>query len=99
MDSANSRLSVLKELLKVSKEELSTVIYPKHIKFGFISFIVFAVLGVFAPLAYDTWSEIILKVFLIPIDTNAFVLILFTVGLTLNFIYIGLELRIAQSKS
>jgi hypothetical protein len=98
INSANSRLSVLKELLKVSRQELNTAIYPKHIKLGFISFIAFAVLGVFAPLAYNTWGEFISKVFLIPIDTNAFVLILFTAGLTLNFIYIGLEVRIVQSK-
>jgi hypothetical protein len=97
-NSASSRLSVLRELLKILREELNAAIYPKHTKFGFISFLIFAVLGVFVPLTYNTWNEIISKVFFIPIDTNAFVLILFTVGLTLNFIYIGLELRVAISR-
>jgi hypothetical protein len=34
----------------------------------------------------------------LPIENNALVLILFTIGLTLNFVYFGLELREATLK-
>ena len=101
-NSASQRLAILQELIKIMTQELEGLTYPKYIKFGFASFVMFAVLGVFVPLLYNTWEgfvdESISKVLVMPIENNALVLILFTIGLTLNFVYIGLELREATLK-
>ena len=97
-DSAKNRLTVLEELKKIMNQELEALTYPKHIKFGFTCFIIFAALGVFVPLFYNTWDKTISTVLIMPIENNALVLMLFTIGLTLNFVYIGLELREATLK-
>jgi hypothetical protein len=97
-NSANNRLTILQELKKIMDHELDALTYPKNIKFGFACFIIFAGLGVFVPLLYNTWDESISKYLILPIENNIFVIILFTIGLTLNFVYIGLELREATLK-
>lgn len=97
-DAIHDRLSLLEALTNLMNEELKNLVYPPKIWFGFISFIIFTGLGVFIPLLYNTWNESISKYLILPIENNIFVLILFTIGLTLNFVYIALELREATLK-
>ena len=52
-------------------------------------FFIFAFLGVFIPLFYDVWNAEISRVLTMPTENNVFVIILFTVGLTLNFGNVG----------
>lgn len=96
-DAGKSRLAVLNELLMIMNQEQNALKYPKHMKFGFISFLVLAALGVFVPLIYATWSEDLISLTQLPIDINGFVLVLFSIGLSLNFIYNGMELLEARS--
>lgn len=97
-DSSKNRLSILDELKSIMIQELEGVIYPKRIKFGFISFIVFAILGVIMPLVYNTWEHQVSEFLRVPVENNLFVFILFIIGLSLNFIYIAMELREATQK-
>ena len=97
-DTVKERLFVLDALTKLMNEELKNLILPRKIRFGFISFIIFTGLGVFVPLLYNTWNDLISKYLILPIENNILVLILFTIGLTLNFVYMGLELQEAIKK-
>ena len=97
-DIVKDRLFVLDALTNLMNEELKNLILPRKIRFGFISFIIFTGLGVFVPLLYNTWNDLISEYLILPIENNVFVLILFTIGLALNFVYIRLELQEAIKK-
>lgn len=98
-DHTKNRLMMLEEITNTSRQELNSMEYPKHIRFGFISLIVFAIIGVIIPLTYGNWGEVILHLrtqgYTLPLDLTSIILILFGIGLGLNLTYIYLELSIA----
>ncbi len=51
-----NKLKFLNQQLTLYNEELHSLVYPKHLKFGFISFGLFAFLGVIIPLMHQWWS-------------------------------------------
>jgi hypothetical protein len=94
----SSRITHLEETAKSILEELSAVAYPKNALFGFLSFIVFAILGVIIPLTYRLWATSLLDLskqyaIIVPQLNNAnhIVVGLFSLGLAINFCYIALE--------
>lgn len=93
-----SRISYLEEATKLILEELLAVAYPKYALFGFVSFIVFAILGVIIPLTYRLWGAYLLDLskqymIVVPYLDNASLIVvgLFSLGLAINFYYIALE--------
>ena len=82
------------------QREYNSVAYPKLIAFGFGSLVTFAILGVIFPLTYGSWIktyESWVKPFFLYIPynyvhPNVLVIIAFIIGLSITFIYIGLEL-------
>lgn len=94
------KISILQDSEKRIREELLDVVYPKHARFGFLSFIIFAGLGVIIPMAYRIWTGFLLDLAnAYPIiiqylpDVNNIVVALFSFGLALNFFYIFLDVR------
>jgi hypothetical protein len=83
--------------------EYNSVAYPKLIVFGFGSLITFAILGVIFPLTYGSWvlfygSWVKILFPSIPytyVHPNVLAIIAFIIGLSITFIYIGLELYYA----
>jgi hypothetical protein len=67
-------------------EELHFLVYPKHLKFGFISFGLFAFLGVIIPLMHQWWSPYF------EYNSDAFAFIMFLIGLIITFVYISSEI-------
>jgi surface polysaccharide O-acyltransferase-like enzyme len=78
------------------KREFDSLAFPKYIKFGFTSLVVYAALGVIFPLTYGIWGKYLLEdnvdlMFLI-FHANDIALLLFVIGLSLTLVYIALEL-------
>lgn len=94
------QISNLQDDQKRTEDELTDIVYPKHSRFGFISFIIFAGLGVIIPMAYRSWGTYLIglsdtyPIILQYLPTsNDIVIMLFAIGLAINFIYIFLEVR------
>jgi hypothetical protein len=91
------------------QQEYNSVAYPKLIAFGFGSLVTFAILGVIFPLTYGSWvrvrtyeSWVNLLFPYIPytyVHPNVLVIIAFIIGLSITFIYIGLELYYATRQT
>jgi hypothetical protein len=94
-DQELGRASFLETHLNDVRREFDSLAFPKYIKFGFISLVLYAALGVIFPLTYSIWGKYLLEsvdlTFLIP-HANNIALLLFGIGLTLTLVYIGLEL-------
>jgi hypothetical protein len=92
-----------KRMKDYDQREYNSVAYPKLIIFGFVSLITFAILGVIFPLTYGSWisfyeSSVKILFPFIPytyLHPNVLVIIAFIIGLSITFIYIGLELYYA----
>ena len=92
-----------KRMKDYDQREYNSVAYPKLIVFGFVSLITFAILGVIFPLTYGSWisfyeSSVKILFPYIPytyVHPNVLVIIAFIIGLSITFIYIGLELYYA----
>jgi hypothetical protein len=84
----SNEISILEELKQQYEEELGAISYPLY-GIGFLSQIIFVITGVVIPLNYEWWVPFIL---FSPIETNLFGLLMFYIGLSSSFSYIGLEL-------
>ena len=82
-----NKLKFLNQQYSLYNEELHSLVYPKHLKFGFISFGLFAFLGVVIPLMHQWWSPYFRE------NSDIFALIMFLIGLAITFAYILLEIR------
>jgi hypothetical protein len=102
-DKLNDRVKMAEDIisaLNLSKNDLQRELtystFPKNMKFGFSSFVIFAILGVIFPLTYNIWGEYLLSdpnLISLLRYTDTMAIILFSIGLALTFVYIGLELR------
>jgi hypothetical protein len=72
----------LSELKKTYEKELESSSFPRHITFGYVSQVVFAILGVVFPLTYGSWSGYL------DDNSNVVAIVLFGVGLAMTFSYI-----------
>jgi hypothetical protein len=97
--------SRLKNEWDLISDELMDVSYPKHALFGFLSFVLFAVLGVIIPLTYRLWGPLLLDISkqyssVLPYldSSNHIVVGLFSVGLAVNLCYILLEVYPALNR-
>lgn len=95
-DQELGRALFLETQLKDVKREFDSLAFPKYIKFGFTSLVVYAALGVIFPLTYGIWGKYLLEdnvdlMFLI-FHANDIALLLFVIGLSLTLVYIALEL-------
>jgi hypothetical protein len=88
-----NKVTFLNQQLSLLKEELHTLIYPKHVKFGFISFGLFAFLGVVIPLMHKWWSPYF------KANSDVFAFIMFLIGLIITFVYISSEISSIFKKS
>jgi hypothetical protein len=91
-----SKIDLLEILHRDLQREFEYLEFPKYIRFGFASFLIFAILGVIFPLTYNLWgSYLIIHRDIIDLIyySDIFALLLFGIGLALTFSYIGLELR------
>lgn len=85
----NSKLTEIKYLEKQidrDSKELHSITYPKHWRFGYSSFLIFAVLGVIVPVTSQWWY------FYTKEYTDLFAIISFSIGLGITFAYIGKEI-------
>lgn len=87
-----NKLSFLKERLRIYEQELKSLIYPKHLKFAYISFIIFAIFGVIIPLTYEWWNIYFGEY------SDIFALSMFGAGLMLSFVYIYMEMHDTTKK-
>jgi hypothetical protein len=99
------KISNLEDEERRVKEELQDVVYPQYARFGFASFIFFAIVGVIIPISYRIWTTFfldqsnsypVIRQYL-PIS-NSVVIALFTIGLAVNFVYIFSEVRPSLKK-
>lgn len=88
-----NKIKFLNQQLSLNKDELHSLVYPKHLKFGFFSFVLFALLGVIIPLTHQWWSPYII------IDSDIFAFSMFLIGLIITFIYIFSEIIFVFNKS
>ena len=79
----------LREHLSLNRVELTSTIYPKRLKFGFFSFIIFAWLGVIFPLTSQWWQQHING--FLNLSSDLLAIIAFGIGLAVTFAYIGME--------
>jgi ABC-type multidrug transport system fused ATPase/permease subunit len=79
------------------EKEYNSVAYPKNIYFGFISLIIFAVIGVIFPLTYEWWVIPLFTNSGYEFNVNLLVVIFLAIGLSLTFLYIAKELYDAIS--
>jgi len=77
----------LEKQIESSIEDQKNLTFPEHLIIGFFSFVIFAILGVIFPLTSQLWSPHIKQYF----EPDSFALILFGIGLTVTFAYIGSE--------
>ena len=93
-----NKIKFLNQQLSLNKDELHSLVYPKHLKFGFFSFVLFALfalLGVIIPLTHQWWSSSPY----IVIDSDIFAFSMFLIGLIITFIYIFSEIIFLFNKS
>jgi len=88
-----NKIKFLNQQLSLNKDELHSLVYPKYLKFGFFSFVLFALLGIITPLTYQWWSPYIV------IDSDIFAFSMFLIGLIITFIYIFSEIIFVFNKS
>ena len=88
-----NKLKFLNQQLTLYNEELHSLVYPKHLKFGFISFGLFAFLGVIIPLMHQWWSPYF------KYNSDAFASIMFLIGLIITFVDISSEISSFFKKS
>jgi len=88
-----NKFKFLNQQYSLYNEELHSVVYPKHLKLGFISFGLFAILGVVIPLMHQWWYPAFNE------NSDAFAFIMFLIGLSITFAYILLEIRSILKKS
>jgi predicted RND superfamily exporter protein len=86
-----SRISFLEDSKTTQENDLKFLVYPKYVKFGYASFIIFAMIGVIFPLTYRWWPLYWRN------NSELLSLSAFGIGLLLTFLYLGLELRNAFS--
>jgi hypothetical protein len=86
LEEKENKLKFLNQQQSLYREELHSFIYPKHLKFGFFSFGLFAFLGVIIPLMHQWWAKYI------PTDPDIFAFSMFLIGLIITFIYMSLEI-------
>jgi hypothetical protein len=55
------RVLFLEAQLQDMRRKFDSLAFPKYMKFGFISLVVYAVLGVIFPLTYGVWGEYMLE--------------------------------------
>ena len=67
----------------MDEEDLKSISYPKYVKFGYGSLIIFAILGVILPLTYRWWQVYLLN------HSEIFGLGAFSIGLILTLLYLG----------
>jgi hypothetical protein len=84
----SNEISILENLKHEYENELRAISYPLY-GIGFLSQVVFVITGIVIPLNYEWWVPTIL---FSPIDPNLFGLIMFYIGISSSFSYIGLEL-------
>jgi hypothetical protein len=90
-NSEESRILFLQESKTTQQDDWKLLVYPKYVKFGYLSFIIFALSGVIFPLTYRWWPLYMLN------QSEIFGLSAFGLGLLLTFVYLGLELSNAFS--
>ena len=86
-----SRILYLQESKATQQNDWKLLAYPKYLKFGYLSFIIFALCGAIFPLTYRWWPLYLLN------QSEIVGLSAFGLGLILTFLYLGLELRNALS--
>ena len=82
---------------KYYEQEYNSIAYPKNIIFGLASLITFAVIGVIFPLTYEWWVIPLFTSSGYNLNVNLLVVIFFIIGLSITFMYIGMELYYATS--
>lgn len=100
-DSENEELSEMYKKVQLEQNEITVLDNLKHhyeaeknaisyplTNLAFVSQLIFVVTGIVIPFNYNWWAPIIHPLF----DTNEFGLIMFYIGLSSAFCYIGLEL-------
>jgi outer membrane murein-binding lipoprotein Lpp len=89
-NSESAEINYFEKQLDQATKELRSITYPKHLIFGFSSFVLFAILGVIIPLTSQWWQSYSYKY--LGMDPNSFAVILFIIGLCVTFAYIGIEI-------
>jgi ABC-type multidrug transport system fused ATPase/permease subunit len=87
----------IRKVKEYYETEYNSVAYPKNIKFGFVSLIIFAIIGVIFPLTYEWWVIPLFTNSGYEFNVNLLVVIFLAIGLTLTFLYIAKELYDAIS--
>lgn len=93
LEEKENKLKFLNQQYSLNNEELHSLVYPKHLTFGFISFGLFAFLGVVIPLMHQWWYHYLNE------NSDVFALIMFLIGLTITFAYILVEIHSMLKKS
>ena len=84
LDEEHIRIDILSESKKNYEQELElkSGSFPRHITFGYMSQVAFAILGVAFPLIYGSWSGYLGD------NSNIVAIVLFIIGLATTFAYI-----------
>jgi hypothetical protein len=86
----SAQIHLLSSLRKNHEQKLESSSFPRHITFGYVSQVVFAILGVVIPLTHGSWSGYLGD------NSNILAIVLFGVGLATTFGYIISEVWVAM---
>lgn len=85
-------LDFLNKQFNEYSEEMNALVYP-NMKFGFISFALFAFLGVIIPLTSNWWDDYLTGY------SDIFAFVTFVIGLLLTFVYIYFEIFVSGKRT